>query len=240
MFPTVQPLRLFLAPLLAIGLNATTLPASQSAEFADLELLLAVDVSASVDAREYALQMQGFSQAFRDPDVIAAIRASTPNGVAVALMLWAGPREQTYAIPWFMVTDQWTAATFAERLSLVPRPPTSGGTAVGDALVAGVSLVTGNDIAAARKVIDVSGDGRTNQGRSPAPVRDYAESLGLTVNGLAILNAEPHLVAYYTEFVIGGPGAFVLPAADYEDFARAIRLKLIREIEGSKIASVVP
>jgi hypothetical protein len=227
-------------PALAAGLIIGTANAAASAEIVDLELLLAVDVSASVDYDEYSLQMQGLAAAFRDPDVIAAIRASTPNGVAVALMLWAGPREQTYALPWFVVSDQWTASTFATQLSGVPRPPTSGGTAIGDALVAGISFVTGNDVAGARKVIDVSGDGRTNQGTSPGPVREYAESLGMTVNGLAIVNAEPNLVAYYTELVIGGPGAFVLPAADYRDFARAIRLKLIREIEQSPLASAAP
>jgi hypothetical protein len=227
-------------PALAAGLIVGTATAPASAEYADLELLLAVDVSASVDFSEYALQMQGFAEAFRDPDVVDAIRASAPNGVAVALMLWAGPSEQTYAIPWSVVADQWTAAAFAARISMVPRPPTSGGTAIGNALVAGLALVTENDIQAARQVIDVSGDGRTNQGMSPAPVRDQAESLGLTVNGLAILNAEPFLVAYYREFVIGGPGAFVMPAADYEDFARAIRLKLIREIEARPIASAAP
>jgi hypothetical protein len=226
--------------ILAAALLMATPTASRSAEFVDLELLLAVDVSASVDYREYSLQMQGLAEAFRHPDVVSAIRASAPNGLAVALMLWAGPSEQAYAVPWFIVAGQSSASTFAARISLVPRPPTSGGTAIGDALVAGVSLLIENNIEAPRRVIDVSGDGRTNQGTSPGPVRTYAVSLGMTVNGLAILNAEPHLVAYYRDLVIGGPGAFVLSAADFEDFARAIRMKLIREIEGSVMASASP
>jgi Ca-activated chloride channel family protein len=230
----------FQVPLLAAGLIASALPGVRSAEFANLELLLAVDVSASVDAREYSLQMLGLAAAFRDPDLIAAIRASAPKGVAVALMLWAGPSEQTYAVPWSFITDQSTASAFAARLSAVPRPPTSGGTAIGDALLAGISLVTGNTNGAARRVIDVSGDGRNNQGTLPGPIRDYAVSMGLTVNALAIVNSEPNLVEYYTDFVIGGPGSFVLPAADFDDFARAIRLKLIREIEESPLAGIPP
>jgi len=226
--------------LLVVELVMATTTKSISAEFVDLELLLAVDVSASVDTQEYLLQMQALSEAFQHPDVVRAIRDSAPNGVAVALMQWAGRAEQFYAVPWSVVDDEATAAAFAARIGAVLRPQTFGGTAIGDALVAGLSLLAENNIAATRQVIDVSGDGRTNEGTSPAPVRTYAAALGMTVNGLAILNEEPQLFFYYRDRVIGGPGAFVLLANDFHDFNQAIRMKLIREIIGALLADTRP
>ena len=226
--------------LVVAGLLTASTTGSTPAEFVDLELLLAVDVSASVDAEEYVLQMQALAGAFRHPDVVSAIRGFAPRGVAVALMQWAGQDEQVYAVPWSIVGDHATAAAFAERIDIVPRPRTFGGTAIGDALIAGLALLTENDIEAARHVIDVSGDGSTNQGTSPGPVRTYAASLSVTVNGLAILNEEPDLMLYYRDRVIGGPGAFVLKADDYQDFNRAIQMKLIREIEGILTAAATP
>lgn len=211
-----------------------------STEYVDLELLLAVDVSSSVDSNEYRLQMQGLADAFRHPDVIAAIRASAPNGIAVAVVQWAGPDEQAYSVPWAKVRDVMTGSAFAAEIDLATRPLSSGGTAIGDALIVAVSLLDENTIYGARRVIDVSGDGRANQGTSPGPVRAYAISLGLTVNGLAIVNEEPQLLSYYQERVIGGSGAFVVRADNYDDFGRAIRMKLIREIEGALMAAPVP
>lgn len=202
-----------------------------SAEDVDLQLLLAVDVSPSVDADEYALQIHGLADALRDPDVVAAISLAAPNGVAMALMQWAGPREQVVSVPWATLRDRASAAAFAERIETVVRPVTNGGTAIGDALARGIALLGESGYRAARQVIDISGDGRTNVGDSPAPVRARALSLGMTVNGLVILNEEQQLNTYYYRRVIGGPGAFVLQIQDFEDFARAIRLKLIREIE---------
>lgn len=208
-----------------------------SAEDVDLELLLAVDVSPSVNAEEYVLQMRGLADALRHPDVVGAIRSAAPSGVAVALMQWGGPREQNVSVPWTVVRDEATASAFAERIETVIRPSTTGGTAIGDALGRGVSVLAENNFRGVRQVIDLSGDGRTNQGDSPAPIRAHAVSLGITVNGLVIIDEDPQLISYYLARVIGGPGSFVLHADDFEDFARAIRLKLVREIEGSMIAS---
>jgi hypothetical protein len=232
---------MLLCPLLvAGGLAAAPLTPCAASEYVDLELLLAVDVSVSVDSAEYALQMRGLAAAFRHPDVIAAIRASAPNGVAVALMQWAGPDEQTYSVPWAEVDDAQSAYAFAAEIEIATRPLSFGGTAIGDALIVGVSLLSENAARGARRAIDVSGDGRANQGISPGPVRAHAAAQGVTVNGLAIVNEEPDLLVYYQERVIGGPGAFVLYADDYEDFGRAIRMKLIREIEGSLMAGSPP
>ena len=215
-------------------------PSLAAEGYVDLQLLLAVDVSASVDTAEYQLQMGGIADAFRDQEVIDAIRAAAPHGVAIALVQWAGPDEQAYSLPWFVVSDEESARELAAGIDAAPRPLTMGGTAIGDALIVGISLLGESNITTARRVIDVSGDGRTNRGTSPAPVRAHAASLGITVNGLAILNEEPQLVTYYAERVIGGAGAFVMQANDYEDFGRAIRLKLIREIKGSLMAEQAP
>jgi len=213
-------------------LLALVVPAKKAAAAdVDLQLLLAVDVSPSVDPSEYALQINGLADAFRDPEVVAAISAAGPNGVAVALMQWAGPGEQVVSVPWDLVRDQATAAVFAAKIETVVRPSTNGGTAIGDALAQGVSLLGTSGFRAARQVVDISGDGRTNRGDSPAPVRNRAVAMGITVNGLVILNEEKELNVYYYSRVIGGPDAFVLQIRDFEDFARAIRLKLIREIE---------
>jgi len=219
------------AGLLLAGLMMANSPSLASDRYVDLKLLLAVDVSPSVDPQEYALQIRGLAQALRDPDVVKAIRAAAPNGVALALMQWAGPAEQSVSVPWSAVRDQATAELFAAKISMVTRPATNGGTAIGDALARGVALLAEADFEGGRQVIDVSGDGRTNIGDSPAPIRTHAVMAGITVNGLVILHKEPDLIRYYQERVIGGPGAFVMQVERLEDFARAMRLKLIREIE---------
>jgi hypothetical protein len=203
-----------------------------SAEEVDLQLLFAVDFSRSVDADEHALQINGLANALRDAEVIEVILRAAPNGVAMALMQWAGPGEQVLSVPWFTVRDETTAEAFATKIEMVGRPTmTNGGTAIGDALARGIALVRESSYSATRQVIDISGDGKTNIGDSPAPLRARAVALGMTVNGLVILNEERQLNLYYYERVIGGPGAFVLQVQNYQDFARAMRLKLIREIE---------
>lgn len=221
------------AVLSAIGLALAGSPRLAWAENVDLQLLLAVDVSFSVDSDEYALQIQGLAAALRDPGVIDAISTATPNGVAMALMQWAGPREQTLSVPWSEVRDRDSAEAFAERIETVARPGTDGGTAIGDAVARGIALLADSRFQGTRQVIDVSGDGKTNLGDSPGPVRLRATSSGIIINGLVILNEEPHLGDYYVLRVVGGPGSFVLRAQTFEDFARAIRMKLIREIEVS-------
>jgi hypothetical protein len=215
------------------GLVLAGSPRPVSAENVDLQLLLAVDVSISVDADEYALQIRGLAAALRNPEVIDAISAAAPNGVAMALMQWAGPREQTLSVPWSEVRDRVSAEAFAHSVESVRRPGTDGGTAIGDALAQGIALLADSRFHGARQVIDVSGDGKTNLGESPAPVRLRATASGIIINGLVILNEEPQLSDYYFWRVVGGPGSFVLRAQTFDDFALAIRMKLIREIEVS-------
>ncbi len=200
-----------------------------------LELVLAVDTSASVDGGEYDLQMQGIAWAFRDPGVVAAIRRAGPGGVAVMLFHWAGPRDQSIAAGWTRVHDKLSAAQFALRVEAAGRA-FRGPTSLGYMLRYAVTLFAANGYAGRRRVIDVSGDGRDNSGYDPDWMRDAAAAAGITVNGLAILSEGTDLDAYYRDHLIGGPEAFLITAAGYEDFARAIRAKLLREITGAPIA----
>lgn len=202
-----------------------------------LELVLAVDASGSVDFSEFDLQKHGLARAFRDPEVIAALEAFAPAGIAVALMQWSGRRQQMVVVDWTLVRDRPTALAFAETVANTGRW-LLGETAIADALAFGVELLEGNRFEGARRTIDLSGDGPTNAGRDPGPVRDAAAAAGITINGLAIVNEIPRLDIYFAEQVIGGPDAFLLVAEDYHDFARAIRQKLLREIQGAGLAAL--
>ncbi len=203
----------------------------------DLELVLAVDISSSVSREEFQLQAQGLATAFRDPAVVQAIAAAGDLGIAVALVQWSDNRRQFLATDWTLVSDAPSADAFAETLAVMPRRVVGGGTAIGGALAFSVKQIESNAFAGLRKVIDVSGDGRTNQGRPDIPLRDMAVARGVTINGLAIRNEDPELDRYYRANVIGGPGAFVVTANDYRSFAEAILAKLVREITGPPVAS---
>ena len=195
----------------------------------ELELVLAVDVSGSVSPAEFALQRRGLAEAFRDPAVHGAIE--TTGGIAVALLYWAGPREQSLAVDWSLVVDAASSVRFAGKIETAERR-FAGVTAIGEALRSAASATAANAYLSERIVIDVSGDGPTNFGRETRPVRDSIVAAGITVNGLAILNEIEDLTAYYRDQVTGGPGAFVASASDSHDFVRAIRGKLIQEIMG--------
>ncbi len=218
------------AAFLAAALAAATPGAAAPGEPVALELVLAVDVSSSVDSGEFALQMRGLAEAFRHPAVHAAIRAVGAGGVAVAVLQWSDADEQSLVVDWTRVEDADDALALARRIRDTPRLVAGGQTALGEAIRFALDALDGNRFAGRRRVIDVSGDGRANAGEAPARARDRAASEGVTVNGLAILNEEPFLDAYYRYAVIGGNGAFLLTAADYEDFAVSVLRKLIREI----------
>jgi hypothetical protein len=210
-----------------------TVPA-QAAEPVDLALVLAVDSSTSVDFDEFNLQMSGIADAFRDGAVLNAIKAAAPNGIAVTLVQWSNPDRQALAFGWTKVRDAASAEAIARMIDLTPRLVTSGGTAISDAIDFSIRLLDG--VAATRRVIDVSGDGHDNLRGYSITATSRAVAAGITVNGLAILNEDPKLDRYYLVHVIGGADAFVLVADDYEDFSRAIRLKLITEISGAPVA----
>lgn len=202
----------------------------------DIALCLAMDVSASVDFDEFALMVGGTAAALRDPGVLAAATSGPRGAAAIALLLWSGVGAQDVAVGWTRLDGPEAAATLAEAIENTPRLPAPGATALGEGMAAGLALLGAFPGEATRHVLDVSGDGRHNQGRQPGPVRDLAVQAGITINGLAILNEEPELLDHYVAEVIGGPGAFAMHCADYADFANAILRKLRRELSGALIA----
>lgn len=201
-----------------------------------LELILAVDASGSVSADEFDLQVKGIADAFRDPAVISAIVGAGHGGIAVALMQWSSPGHQVVAVNWQQVSDRASAVLLAQKIISVGRL-ILGETAIDRALRFATAEISTNDYSGRRQVIDLSGDGVTNWGGLPDEARDAAVANGITINALAILNEQPDLDRYFQNHVIGGLGAFVVTASDYEDFARAIRLKLIEEIQGRPAAN---
>ncbi|MFC4351450.1 DUF1194 domain-containing protein [Fodinicurvata halophila] len=207
-----------------------------AAENVDLQLLLAVDSSSSVSDAEFDLQMRGFAQAFRDPDVQAAIRGAGDRGVAVAMIHWSGADSQVIAQDWSLLFGADGANSFADSLDQTPRYVERGSTALGSMLDYAGAMLRASPYTGQRQVIDISGDGRANQGKPLAPEREALLTQDVTINGLAILNEDDTLDRYYREQVINGTGAFLITATDYEDFARAIRRKLLRELEGAPLS----
>lgn len=229
-----SPLKLILLIFLLMALPGRSESPAATGE-ADLELVLAVDCSSSVDAFEYRLQMEGLAQAFSHPLVLKAIEAHAARGIVVTLVQWAGADSQRQVIDWYRVRSREDALALSRLLAATPRQ-ISGPTAVGDAIDFSARLLLTNSWEGQRKVIDVSGDGRHNEGEAPPFARARATKHGIVINGLAILNEEENLDRYYAIGVVGGPGSFLEIANDYEAFAIAIRRKLQQEISGIPIS----
>ncbi len=210
-----------------IGLAAAPRAA---AEDVDLQLVLAIDSSSSVSMDEYYLQLEGYAAAFRHPDLLKAIASGQRQAIAVTLFEWSGPDRQTVNFPWRRLSNAGDLEGFAAELAIAPRLVLGGETAIGDAVDFALDLFARSEFDGGRRIIDVSGDGASNQGRPVAAARDDAVFQGVVINGLAVLNEEPGVDTFYAQYVVGGPGAFVIPARDYTDFADAILKKLIREI----------
>jgi hypothetical protein len=184
----------------------------------DLELALAVDTSGSVNADRFELQKQGYVAAFRHPDVLKAIRSGPTQSIAVIMYQWAGASMQIAAVPWQRIHDQASAEAFAAAIAETPRLLLSGGTSISSAIDYGVTLFSRSEYKGTRRIINISGDGSNNSGRPVTQARDEAVREGITINGLPILAAEPLLDRYFVDNVIGGPGAFMIPAEDFETF----------------------
>lgn len=202
----------------------------------DLALALAVDVSASVDFREFGLMIGGYAAAFREAELAARLTSGAHGAAAIAMLFWSGPGARDLAVPWTRVASAAEADALAHAIDHAPRIVPAGATAVGEGLAAAAALLARCPYPAARRVIDLSGDGSNNAGLPVAAGRAAALALGATVNGLAVVDEEPDLEAYFRDEVIGGPGAFVIRAEDYTAFAEAIRRKLYREAAGPLVA----
>jgi hypothetical protein len=196
----------------------------------DLQLVLAVDTSGSVNQTRFELQRAGYAAAFRSPQVLNAITSGPTQSIAVTMFQWTGPMMQVHVIPWTVIRDKATADAFADAIERGERQLFGGGTSISGAIDYAASLMPGSPFQAQRRVIDVSGDGSNNRGRSASAARDDAVASGIVINGLPILSIEPDLDRYYRDNVIGGSGSFVTSASAYENFASAIIKKLIAEI----------
>ena len=225
---------LLMAPVLMLVALAAILCAPARAQTAvDLQLVLAVDVSGSVNQTRFELQRDGYVAAFRNARVLETIRSGPHQGIAVTMVQWTGPALQVHVVPWMRVADAASAEAFAAAVKAAPRQLFGGGTSISGAIDYAVTLFRESRFHATRRVIDISGDGSNNRGRLVNLARDEAVAAEIGINGLPILALEPDLDGYYERNVIGGPGAFVIAAKDYEAFADAILKKLITEIAGN-------
>jgi hypothetical protein len=197
---------------------------------ADLALVLAVDCSRSIDGQEYQLQAAGYAAAFRHPRVRRAVLGGPSGRIAVAMTQWGGQFAQAQTLGWTLLDSDAALDAFATRLAGHPRVIDDDATAIGAAIDHAVRVLAECPFAAARRTIDVSGDGRNNQGRFARFARDEAVAAGIGINGLPILTDEANLASVYRAEVIGGPGAFLVPARNFTSFADAILNKLAAEI----------
>jgi hypothetical protein len=231
----------FRAVLTFLIIAAAGIPAARADDDVDLLLVLAVDVSRSVDAAKFQLQREGYAAAISDPRVIDAIRSGRTGRIGLTLMEWSGVGAQKVVIDWTAIADAEAAKSFGDRLLEAPRS-FADRTSISGAIEFALGQFEKAPFAAARRTIDVSGDGTNNAGRDVTVQRDEAVAKGVTINGLPILSDNPMswnpdhtnppggLANYYRDNVIGGPNAFVMVAENFNSFGQAIVKKMIAEV----------
>jgi len=220
----------WLAVAAAVRAQTSAQPGPPAQSEVSLALILAVDASGSVSNDRFELQKQGYASAFRNLQVVNAIRSLDTQSIAVTMMQWTGPSLHVVVVDWTLIKGEATANAFATAIAAAPRQLFGGGTSISGAIDYARLLLAQSPFRGARRVIDISGDGANNRGRPVTQARDEAVHDGVGINGLPILTLEPDLDRYYYDNVIGGPGAFMIPAANYDAFADAIQKKLINEI----------
>jgi hypothetical protein len=193
----------------------------------NLAMVLAVDGSASVTYDEFGLIAGGMAAALRDPSVSAGL-IQGPS--MLSLLLWSGAGAQEVITGWTRIASAEDLNRFADEVDNMPRLVKAGETAIGEALLASLTLLAHLPATTKRSIVNVIGDGRSNAGVAPGPIRDRMADADITINGLCILHEEPDLLASYEAEVIGGPGAFAVVCRDYPDFEDAMRRKLTREL----------
>ena len=231
-----------LALIFCVSCGLLAMPAAGSeAGRVDLELVLAVDTSNSMDRGELALQRAGYVEALRDAAFVNAVPSGREGRIALTYFEWSGTIREGSLIPWQIIDGPDSAIIFAAKLAAQPLGALpGGGTSISGAVTFGASLFGRGDIHGERRVIDISGDGPNNTGSPVATARDKAVSDGVIINGLPILIRPSQMTAqmfgnldlYYADCVTGGPGSFVLPIHAASEFATAIRYKLILEVSG--------
>jgi hypothetical protein len=232
---------LCLALLVAVGVGRLAQPALADDEQVDLLLVLAADVSRSVDERKFRLQREGYAAAIVDPRVVRAMTAGPAGRIALCFLEWASDGEQIVVIDWTPVASADHAQAISRQIREAPRA-FMGRTSISAAIDYSMAVLARSPFAGQRRVIDVSGDGTNNSGRPVTAARDAAIAQGVTINGLVILSDVPlptnpmhthppgGLTAYYENNVIGGPGAFVVEAENFEAFGQLLVSKLVKEI----------
>jgi hypothetical protein len=205
----------------------------------DIELVLAVDVSYSMDPDEQALQREGYVGALKSPEFLNALHSLGQGRIAVTYFEWAGVNDQKIIMPWRLIDGPEAADAVAAEIARAPYRRASR-TSIAGALIFAMPLFGAGEYRGLRRIIDVSGDGTNNQGPPVAMLRDQALEKGITINGLPIMLKRPtpgtmdieNLDVYYEDCVIGGPGSFVIPIKEREQFKEATRTKLVLEIAG--------
>lgn len=205
----------------------------------DVELVLAVDVSYSMDPSEQELQREGYIRALTSAEFLRALREGANGKIAITYVEWAGSNDQRIIMPWRLIEGPESADAVAGEIARAPYRRASR-TSISGALLFSKDLFDSSGYRGLRRVIDVSGDGANNAGALVAPTRDQVLAMGITINGLPIMLNRPNLgymdVAeldvYYEDCVIGGPGAFVIPIRDRDKFIEATRTKLVLEVAG--------
>jgi Protein of unknown function (DUF1194) len=212
------------------------------AEGVDLEVILAADVSRSIDDGEFDLQRKGYAAALTDPRVLTAIRGRQNAAIGVCFIEWSGEEDQQIVVDWAEIRDEEDAGTVATAILAAPRS-FMGRTSISAAIDFAMAHFARSKWQANRHIVDISGDGTNNSGRPVTDARDQAVSRGITINGLAIINDKPNLgysahtqppgglPLYYRQNVIGGPNAFLLVVQDFNSFADAMANKLAKEID---------
>ncbi|MFN4167739.1 MAG: DUF1194 domain-containing protein [Pannonibacter phragmitetus] len=218
------------------GIFSTAYPADAEV---DVELVLAVDISQSMDRDEQEVQRAGYVSALTSREVLAAIQDGPTGRIAITYFEWGGVGEHFMVAEWSIIQDEATAAAFAARIAEAPLRQVQR-TSIFAALEKSADMIASNEYQGLRKVIDISGDGPNNQGGTVTQMRDKVIAAGVTINGLPLMmksetsawQAMLHLDHYYEDCVIGGPGAFAIPVRSKEAFAEAVRMKLVLEIAG--------
>jgi Protein of unknown function (DUF1194) len=213
----------------------------------DLELILAADVSRSIDDAEFDLQRKGYAAALTDPRVLAAIHGRSGSAIGVCFIEWSGDEDQQVVVDWTEIRDEEDAGSMAAAILAAPRS-FMGRTSISAAVDFAMGHFAKSKWQAGRRIIDISGDGTNNSGRAVTEARDQAVSQGVTINGLAIINDKPNLgysahtqppgglPLYYRQNVIGGANAFLLVVQDFNSFADAMAQKLAKEIDVARTA----
>ncbi|HEX9325272.1 MAG TPA: DUF1194 domain-containing protein [Reyranella sp.] len=229
--------------IVVLSLALLWAPAARAADPVDLLLVLAADVSRSVTEPKFKLQREGAAAAFTHPQVVAAMTSGKNRRIAVCFVEWATAGMQAVVVDWTVIGDGVAARNFGDRLVEAPRS-FAGSTSISDAIDFSVKQLARAPFNSERRVIDISGDGNNNSGRSVTDARDEALANGITINALVILtplaesfrpehtNPPGGLEKYFQDSVIGGPGAFTVVAESHESFGRALTKKLIQEIAG--------